>query len=48
MKNNLFAFVAIAIPLAAIGATFWWLPQKWHACTSLFDNTPAQIICFLK
>ena len=27
---------------------FWWLPQKWKACGTIYDNVPAQILCFSK
>jgi len=36
----------ISVTLIAVVSTAWWLPQKWQACTNLYDNIPAQIICF--
>jgi hypothetical protein len=37
--------VAILVVAAAYGT--WWYPQQWHACQILFNNRPAQVVCFL-
>ncbi len=35
--------------LVALGIHFfWWLPQKWQACGTLYDNAFAQAMCFAK
>jgi hypothetical protein len=39
-------FQILLFLLLAIAYTAWWLSQEWQACTKLYDNTPAQIICF--
>ena len=37
----------IFIVLVLVGVYFfWWLPQKWNACGTLYENVPAQIMCF--
>ena len=48
MKDKFCTFLVIAFPLVVIGTILWQVPQEWKACTVLYDNTPAQIICFLK
>ena len=37
--------IVLFVVLLIVGG-IWWLPQKWEACTRLYDNVPAQIICF--
>lgn len=42
-----FAFlIVLAFWLTLLGVTFWSVSQKWKACTLLYDNIPARIICF--
>ena len=38
------AIISFTLIQVVLGA--WWLPQKGQACTKLYDNVPAQIICF--
>lgn len=38
------AFVILAL---VIIQAWWWLPQKWQGCQKIYDNRPAQIMCFL-
>jgi Flp pilus assembly pilin Flp len=46
-KENALIFLIFATLLIAVVAHLvWWLPQKWQACTKLYDNIPAQVICF--
>ena len=40
------SFIVLALWLAFFSAIFWYVPQKWKACTVLYDNIPAQILCF--
>ncbi len=40
------AIAAIAlVAILQVGIAAWWIPQKWHVCTRLYDNRLAQIIC---
>ncbi len=38
--------IVLAFWLFFFGIIFWTVPQKWKACTILYDNIPAQIACF--
>lgn len=46
LKVSLSFLVVIAFWLTLFGLAFWSVPQKWKACTLLYDNIPAQIACF--
>lgn len=46
MKDiRIYTSIALVFSLLIISMV-WWVPQKWQACQRLYDNRPAQIICF--
>jgi uncharacterized membrane protein YcaP (DUF421 family) len=47
--NNDAKLTAISVVMTILfmfAVAWWWLPQKWQACQKLYDNRPAQILCF--
>lgn len=50
-SNNFDDYIVLAAILGflvvVVGVSVWWLPQKWEACTRLYDNRPAQVLCFV-
>jgi hypothetical protein len=45
-EDRFYAAFMAATLLIVFAAAWWWLPQKWQACQKLYDNRPAQILCF--
>jgi uncharacterized membrane protein YhfC len=41
------AIALLLVLTAMLIGTCWWLPQKWQGCQSIYENRPAQIVCFL-
>lgn len=44
-EETILILLVLIIVVGNIMFLTWWLPQKWQACTKLYDNVPAQIIC---
>jgi len=36
--------ITFIVGLASV-AIFWWLPQKWEACSNQFDNIILRLAC---
>jgi hypothetical protein len=43
LDDQLKVIAAVLVIVVVIGATIWWLPQKWTACGKLYDNKAAQV-----
>jgi len=48
LKNVIDGFAIAVFLVLIIAGAAWWYPQKWQACQKLYDNFPAQMICFSK
>lgn len=44
-RTTLASIILVLVILTLIGVSR--LPQKWKACQKLYDNKPAQVLCFM-
>jgi len=47
-QSVLIISVSVIVLMSVVAQFAWWLPQKWEASTKLYDNIPAQVICYTK